>query len=629
MLLGIGEGDHLCFFVFKKGEAMKKLTRLVFTLSFLIAVISAGCAVPVNGKNQDAESSIAIYSDTLTKLAEKSFKETVLIKTGNGLGSGVVYTASGHVLTNAHVVGSVKTVRVQFSDGTVLEGRVIGAPDTETDVAVVKVEPKGTLAVAVFADSNEIKRGDMVYAIGAPRGLDYSVTAGIVSGLHRDISGSAQETIQTDAAINPGNSGGPLYNIKGEVIGLNVMIRGDSNNLGFTIPSNDVAYSADKIIKDGKVVFGRLGAELLDLADIPNEEAAKAIGLSWPLLQNSGVYIRGVQPKTPAEAGGLNAGDIVVSFAGVPVLDSFQFKRLVSRSPVGTPLSLVVVRSGKEVTLTISLMAREPEKSKFLQEEEFSDPDKGPKKDEPGKPESKKPGSPMPDEKRPPASPEKPSFPNFGKGIILLPGPAQEAVRNSQGLLRFRYRGQDGKPMANYTNAFLVDAEHIVSVASFLEDIENPADMLYEFNAKAARLVGQNREVNLALFKLEAPYPDYKKPTEFSERTSIGQEYYSLVLKNIVLGNVVPYTEKIINKMEDEMILVFPARIKRIGLGAPIFNLAGQVVGMWADIDQSPEDPTDVHDVSYAISSEIIKMFVEYEKEAANKEEGPLGTEKK
>ncbi|MBI2637263.1 MAG: hypothetical protein HYW88_00045, partial [Candidatus Sungbacteria bacterium] len=90
---------------------MKKLTRLVFTLSFLIAVISAGCAVPVNGKNQDAESSIAIYSDTLTKLAEKSFKETVLIKTGNGLGSGVVYTASGHVLTNAHVVGSVKTVR--------------------------------------------------------------------------------------------------------------------------------------------------------------------------------------------------------------------------------------------------------------------------------------------------------------------------------------------------------------------------------------------------------------------------------------------------------------------------------------------------------------------------------------
>ncbi|OHA11388.1 MAG: hypothetical protein A3H69_04485 [Candidatus Sungbacteria bacterium RIFCSPLOWO2_02_FULL_47_9] len=581
-----------------------KLTAFFSVIALLVFFVGAGSAANAKGSKTPkpaVSASVPIYSDTLIKLSEKSVKETVLVTMEKGSGSGIVWTADGYILTNAHVVGNEKTARIRFIDGTVLEGKVVGTPDVETDVAVIKVEPPSPLSAAPIADSNNVRRGEMVYAIGEPFGLDYTLTAGVVSGLHRNMRSGAQETIQTDAALNPGNSGGPLYNMNGEVIAMNVSIVPRGNTVSFSIPINDVIFSARSILKNGKVVFGRLGAGLIDLAEVQSEEAAKAVGLSWPMAQKTGVYIREVVPKGPADVAGLKVGDITVSLNGVAITDSFQFKHLVSRSAIGVPLPLIVLRNGTEVTLTVSLAGREPEKSKEFVEDE-----------DPEGPAPKSPGDPK--------LPEKQSFPNFGKGIMLLPPAVQSAVRNSQGMIVARMKGSDGKAMTSSTNAFLVDSEYAVTTVAFLGGMKNPEQVQYVFNNTPVALVALDTELGLALFKLQTPEKG-KKPVQFSERVSVGKEYYSIIIKDPKDGNSVPYSVLLVNQLDDD-IFVFPVVLKLVGIGAPVFNEAGQAVGMWIYVDKDPSDPADIADVSYAISSTIIKDFIKEAKKKGSREPG-------
>lgn len=266
------------------------------------------------------------------------------------LGSGFVFDASGYVVTNRHVIADADEVTVTFQDGTERAAEIIGE-DEKTDLAVLRVKTDKPLAALKFADSDKVRVGDVAVAVGNPFGLGGSVTAGIVSARSRDIgSGPYDDYIQLDASINRGNSGGPTFNLSGEVIGINTAIfspNGGSVGIGFAIPSNMVKPVVETLKQDGKIDRGWLGVSLQPMT----KELADGLGLS----QDEGALIAAVEPKSPAEKGGLKAGDVVLKADGKPIKDSRDLARHVGMVSPGTKVDLNVWRDGRERSMDITV----------------------------------------------------------------------------------------------------------------------------------------------------------------------------------------------------------------------------------------------------------------------------------
>ena len=270
----------------------------------------------------------------------------------SALGSGFVISEDGFIVTNNHVIDGADEILIEFFNGDELEAKLIGT-DPNTDIALLKVEADGPLPFVPFGDSDVARVGDWVVAMGNPLGQGFSVSAGIVSARNRALSGTYDDYIQTDAAINRGNSGGPLFNMDGQVIGVNTAIlspNGGSIGIGFSMASNVVTAVVDQLQEFGETRRGWLGVRIQDVTD----DIAEAMGLE----QAAGALVTSV-PEGPALDAGMKDGDVILSFAGVDVEDTRGLVRQVGNSPVGETVRVVVFRDGETVTLRVTLGRRE------------------------------------------------------------------------------------------------------------------------------------------------------------------------------------------------------------------------------------------------------------------------------
>jgi serine protease Do len=268
------------------------------------------------------------------------------------LGSGFIISADGFILTNNHVVDKAKDIKVAFSDGRVLDAKLIGT-SPEIDIALIKVEAAG-LPAAALGDSDVLEVGDWVMAIGNPFGLSHTVTKGIVSAKGRVIgAGPYDDLIQTDAAINPGNSGGPLFNMKGEVVGINTAIIATGQNLGFAVPVNMVREVLPALKTKGRPDLGWLGVD----AQPVTPEIAEALGMAEPL----GAIIKSVTKGSPAAKAGLTRGDVIVELDGRKILDPAELPRMVAFGHIGKTVAFKVLRQGKAVEIK-AVIEQRPEK---------------------------------------------------------------------------------------------------------------------------------------------------------------------------------------------------------------------------------------------------------------------------
>jgi serine protease Do len=271
-----------------------------------------------------------------------------------GSGSGVIIDKKGYIVTNNHVVGDAEEVEVRLSDRRKLIGKVIGK-DPDTDLAVVKVETSGDLPVVSFGDSTKVKVGQWVIAVGNPFGLDRTVTIGVVSALGRENVNLSryEDFIQTDASINPGNSGGPLFNIRGEAIGINTAIINFAQGIGFAIPSNMVQQVTAQLIAKGKVTRGWLGVGIQPVTD----DLASKFGVK----EGEGVLVNEVFDGDPAAKAGIQPGDVIIKVEGKPVDTPQTLSRLVAAIPPGKKAELQVIRDGKIRNLAVELGERKEE----------------------------------------------------------------------------------------------------------------------------------------------------------------------------------------------------------------------------------------------------------------------------
>ncbi len=266
------------------------------------------------------------------------------------LGTGFVIRADGYIVTNNHVISDVDKIEVHFTDDTVLEAEIVGR-DPKTDVALIKVTPENDLAALPFGDSDAIRPGDWVVAVGNPFGLEHTVTAGIVSAKHRQInrddSRRFDDFIQTDAAINPGNSGGPLLNMSGEVVGINTAINPQANTIGFAIPINIAKNILPQLESKGRVSRGYLGVRIRPVNDTFEE--------LLELDDRSGALVDGVEPDSPADKAGIERYDVIVEFNGDKVESMEELPKIVAATPVGTKAKVIILREGKKKTVNVTL----------------------------------------------------------------------------------------------------------------------------------------------------------------------------------------------------------------------------------------------------------------------------------
>ena len=263
-------------------------------------------------------------------------------------GSGFIIRQDGYVVTNAHVVESADRIQVRLADGRRFEARVVGQ-DERVDLALVKVEAKG-LPVAALGDSNRLRVGEFVLALGHPFGLEQTVSFGIVSrkGAPLLVAAPGFDFIQTDAAVNPGNSGGPLVNMAGEVVGVNSMAA-RNGTIGFAIPVNLVKGLLPQLAEKGKVEWGWLGVGIAELSD---DEAPR-----YGLPEGRGVLIRNVVAGQPADRGGVKPDDVVMSVNGTNIEGPGDLQRIIASTPVGQTVKLLVMRDGKTAELSVTVGA--------------------------------------------------------------------------------------------------------------------------------------------------------------------------------------------------------------------------------------------------------------------------------
>ena len=268
------------------------------------------------------------------------------------LGSGFVISEDGYIVTNNHVIENADEIEIEFFSGTRLKAKLVGT-DPKTDIALLKVESATPLPFVAFGNSDLSRVGDWVVAMGNPLGQGFSVSAGIVSARNRALSGTYDDYIQTDAAINRGNSGGPLFNMDGQVIGVNTAIlspNGGSIGIGFSMASNVVTKVVDQLKEFGETRRGWLGVRIQDVTP----DVAEAMGLT----EASGALVTDV-PDGPAKDSGIIAGDVITQFDGKPVRDTRDLTRRVADSPVGQAVPVIVLREGKTETLQVTLGRRE------------------------------------------------------------------------------------------------------------------------------------------------------------------------------------------------------------------------------------------------------------------------------
>lgn len=305
-----------------------------------------GTATP----REEATALLDAYSSAVMTVVERVGPSVVQVTDGRGAGSGVVITPDGYVLTNAHVVERADTARVGLPDGRSVRGRVVGR-DGSTDLAVLRVETD-TLIAAELGDSDDLRVGQLVIAIGNPLGFQSTVTTGVVSALGRSLRGRdgrpIEGVIQTDAALNPGSSGGPLVDTRGCVVGINTAIVAAAQGICFAIPSNTASAVVASLIRDGRVRRAHLG---ISAAPTP---IGRALAARLGLAAGEGIRVVEVVPGSPADRAGLRAGDILVFLDGtaLPTLSSLQ--RVLTADRVARPLPAVVVRRGERIELAVT-----------------------------------------------------------------------------------------------------------------------------------------------------------------------------------------------------------------------------------------------------------------------------------
>ncbi|CAN7262079.1 Do family serine endopeptidase [Rhizobium sp. LjRoot254] len=284
------------------------------------------------------------------------------------LGSGFVIDPTGFIVTNNHVIEGASEIVVNFANGGKLTAKLVGT-DTKTDIALLKVEPKKPLKSVKFGDSRKMRIGDWVMAIGNPFGLGGSVSVGIVSARNRNLNaGPYDNFLQTDAAINRGNSGGPLFNMFGDVIGINTAIYspsgGGSVGIGFAVPTEIATHVVAQLREFGDVHRGWLGVRIQPVTD----EMLAGLKIETP----RGALISGIVKGGPVEKGPIVAGDVIVKFNGQDILEMRDLPRVVADSPLDQPLDVVVIRNGEQVTLKVTL-SRQPAEDKKSDAEKLAE----------------------------------------------------------------------------------------------------------------------------------------------------------------------------------------------------------------------------------------------------------------
>jgi serine protease Do len=342
-----------------KGAGMESLADLAASVSDAVVNISA--ATTVEEKRSAAAPNLP-QGTPFDDLFEEFFKRRQQQGEGNNpaptprqrrsssLGSGFVIDSAGIVITNNHVIADANEITVIFTDGQKLKAEVIGK-DAKVDVAVLRVKPERPLKAVKFGDSDKMRVGDAVMAVGNPFGLGGTVTAGIVSARNRNIeSGPYDNYIQTDASINKGNSGGPLFNMDGEVIGINTAIlspTGGSVGIGFATPAATVMPVVGQLQEFGETRRGWLGVRIQNVDD----QTAESLDLGKP----RGALVAGVDDKGPAKPAGIKNGDVIVKFDGKEVKNSTDLPKIVAQTTVGKDVSVIIVRGGKEVEVKVKL----------------------------------------------------------------------------------------------------------------------------------------------------------------------------------------------------------------------------------------------------------------------------------
>lgn len=264
-----------------------------------------------------------------------------------GLGSGFIISEDGYVVTNYHVVEKADDISVILENGDKYEAKVVGK-DPKTDIAVVKFQPSGKLHAVSFGNSDELRIGDWVLAIGNPFGLGYTVTAGIVSAKGRSLGlGAYDDFIQTDASLNPGNSGGPLFNLDGEVVGVNTAIVAQGQGIGFAIPITMAQFVIDQLKAGGKVVRGWLGVYVQKLTP----EIASGLNLK----EGEGVLVSDVTPGSPAEKAGISRGDVIIEYEGKKVDEVTDLTTMAAVTEPGTEVAMTLIHDGKTKDVTVKL----------------------------------------------------------------------------------------------------------------------------------------------------------------------------------------------------------------------------------------------------------------------------------
>lgn len=267
------------------------------------------------------------------------------------LGSGFILDEEGYILTNSHVIENASEITVILHDNTPLAAVLVGT-DKKTDLALIKVDTNRKLTPVKFGDSDKIRVGDWILAIGNPFGLGGSVTAGIISAKSRDIaSGPYDNFIQTDASINQGSSGGPMFNLQGEVIGINTAIfstTGGSMGIGFAIPANQAHFVIKQLKEQGKVTRGWIGIKIQPHAD----DIAKSLDLN----EKQGIIISGVTEGSPAKQAGIEAGDILLSVNNQPTGNTQNFSRLIAESPIGSEITVSLWRNNQRLNKKIKIL---------------------------------------------------------------------------------------------------------------------------------------------------------------------------------------------------------------------------------------------------------------------------------
>jgi len=279
------------------------------------------------------------------------------------LGSGFIINRDGFILTNDHVIRDAETIKVKLSNDTVYTGKVVGG-DPKTDIAVIKIDSKEPLPVAVLGDSSKLQVGQWAIAIGNPFGLDRTVTVGVVSATGRSNMGieTYEDFIQTDASINPGNSGGPLLNIYGEVIGINSAIVASGQGIGFAIPINMAKHVVEQLISKGSVSRGWLGVSI--------QPVTEDIAASFGLKKAAGALVNEIVAGSPAAKAGIKQGDVIVAIDGTEIKEVSHLQRLVGDLPVGKKVEVKIFREGKVFNLPLVIGNAESAAAKQVKPEE-------------------------------------------------------------------------------------------------------------------------------------------------------------------------------------------------------------------------------------------------------------------